>query len=158
VTYVLERTQWFPRPPEEVFSFFADPRNLNDITPPALHFRILTASPIDMRPGTLIDYRLRVRGVPLRWRTRITAFDPPQRFVDEQLREPYARWLHTHTFVQETVEGVRGTQMNDRVEYELPRWLPGFLNRVVHRLLVGPDLDRVFGYRRDVLERRFCSK
>ena len=155
VAYLLERTQWLPRPLAEVFAFFSDPANLNEITPPALSFHIITPRPIDMRPGALIDYRLRLRGIPMRWRTRITAFDPPRSFVDEQLKGPYGRWLHTHTFAPETIDGVEGTRITDRVEYDLPRWCPGPINRLVHRLLVAPDLDRIFGYRQRVLATRF---
>jgi ligand-binding SRPBCC domain-containing protein len=155
VPYTLERTQWLPRPLPEVFAFFADPANLNDLTPPSLHFETLTPRPILMRPGALIDYRLRVRGVPMRWRTRITAFDPPHSFIDEQLKGPYAKWLHTHTFAPETIDGVEGTRVTDRVEYDLPRWCPGPLNRLVHRLLVAPDLNRIFSYRQQVLAERF---
>lgn len=153
--HILERTQFLPRPLAEVFSFFADPANLNDLTPASLHFRIETASPIEMRAGTLIDYRLRVHGVPMRWRTRITSYDPPRGFVDEQLRGPYAKWVHTHTFEPRVERGIEGTLMTDRVVYALPRWSPSFVNRVVHRWLVGPDVERIFEFRRAALERRF---
>lgn len=155
VDYLLERVQFLPCPVDEVFAFFSDPANLNDLTPPSLHFRIVTARPIEMRPGTLIDYRLRVHGLPMRWRTRITAYDPPRSFVDEQLRGPYAKWVHTHTFVPHVENGVDGTLMTDRVEYALPRWSPGFVNRLVHRAFVAPDLTKIFEYRRAMLVQRF---
>jgi ligand-binding SRPBCC domain-containing protein len=134
-----------PRRREEVFPFFADARNLERITPPWLRFRILTPGPIEMREGALIDYRLRIRGVPVRWRTRIAAWEPPYRFVDEQVRGPYRRWVHEHTF--EATDG--GTLCRDRVRYAVPG------GALVARALVRPDVERIFAYRRDVLTALF---
>lgn len=105
-----------PHPIERVFPFFADASNLERITPPALHFRILTPLPIVMAPGTVIDYRLRLFGIPFGWRTSITVWEPPMRFVDEQIRGPYRLWVHTHTF-HPCAEGV---WMEDRVQWALP--------------------------------------
>lgn len=130
-----------PRPIEDVFAFFADAGNLQAITPPWLDFRILTPRPIEMRANALLDYRLKLRGVPIRWRTRIAAYEPPVRFIDEQLRGPYRVWRHEHTFEAAT-DG--STIMRDRVGYELPR-VPG--RGLVHRLFVRPDLERIFRYR-----------
>jgi ligand-binding SRPBCC domain-containing protein len=155
MAHLLERAQFLPRPIEEVFAYFADPANLNDLTPPSLNFRIVTPTPIEMRVGTLIDYRLRVHGLPVRWRTAITHYDPPHSFTDEQLHGPYRRWVHLHTFTSAIVHGVEGTQMVDRVEYALPRWSPRFVNRLVHRAFVAPDLARIFEYRCATLEQRF---
>lgn len=146
--YTLVREQRFPRTRAELFPFFADAANLAEITPPSLHFRIRTPMPIEMRPGTLLDYTIRLFGIPVRWRTRIETFDPPARFTDEQLRGPYRRWHHTHEFIE--VEG--GTLMRDTVEYALPL---GPLGRLAHALLVKSSLRRIFDYRRDVLQRRF---
>jgi hypothetical protein len=146
--YTLVREQRFPRTREELFPFFADAGNLAEITPPFLHFRIRTPLPIDTKPGALIDYTIRLFGVPIRWRTRIEAFEPPARFSDVQLRGPYRRWHHAHEFV--AVEG--GTLMRDTVEYAIPY---GPLGRLAHALLVKRWLRRIFDYRRDVLERRF---
>jgi len=141
MAYDLEREQWFPRPLEEVFAFFADAGNLEAITPPWLGFEVLTPRPIAMRPGTLIDYRLRLRGVPLRWRTEISVWQPPHRFVDEQRRGPYREWVHEHTFT--AVDG--GTLVRDRVRYRVPGgWL-------VHELFVRRDVERIFDYRRERL-------
>ena len=132
---------------ERVFPFFADAGNLEAITPPLLNFRILTPRPIEMKPGTLIDYTLKIRGVPVRWRTLISVFEPPYRFVDEQVKGPYRLWRHTHTF-ERTASG--GTLIRDRVEYELPR-VPG--RSIVHKLLVRPDLEKIFAYRKGAIVR-----
>ncbi|MBL9032071.1 MAG: SRPBCC family protein [Phycisphaerae bacterium] len=134
-----------PRPIEEVFGFFADAGNLQAITPPWLHFAIVTPRPIEMREGALIDYRLRVRGVPMRWRTRIVRWTPPHGFVDEQLRGPYRLWWHEHEFRE--VSG--GTLATDRVRYAVP------MDRLVHRWLVRPDVERIFEYRKRALLQRF---
>ena len=137
---------WLPRPRAEVFAFFADARNLESLTPPWLNFKILTPAPIPMRPGTRIDYRLRVHGLPLRWQSEITVWDPPHKFADEQRRGPYRRWVHTHTFE----ESRGGTRCGDRVEYAV---LGGGL---VNRLFVKRDVERIFQYRQEVLEQRFA--
>src|SRR5262245_56122848 len=131
---------WLPRPCQEVFAFFSDAGNLEALTPPWLRFRILTPLPLAVRQGTLLDYRLRWRGLPLSWRTEISAWEPPGRFADHQVRGTYRRWVHEHTF--EERDG--GTVMRDRVEYAVPGWL---LEPLVHGLVVGPDVRRIFAYR-----------
>jgi ligand-binding SRPBCC domain-containing protein len=141
----LERSQLVPRPRREVFAFFADAGNLERLTPSFLSFQILTPAPIEMRPGTLIDYRLSLFGLAFRWRTRIEVFEPGVRFVDVQLRGPYRRWHHTHTFA----DAPGGTLIGDRVEYELPL---GPLGEVARALLVGRQLDTIFEHRRAVIE------
>jgi hypothetical protein len=138
---IFESALWLPRPRAEVFAFFADAGNLERLTPPWLRFRILTAAPIAMRPGALIDYRLRIHGVPVRWRTEIRVWEPPARFVDVQVRGPYRLWHHTHTF--EEHDG--GTLCGDRVRYAVPG------GAVVDRLLVRGDVERIFAFRRAVL-------
>jgi ligand-binding SRPBCC domain-containing protein len=140
-THVLRREQRLEGSPEEVFAFFGDARNLEAITPPLLRFRMLTRDPVVMAQGTLLRYRLRVHGVPVRWLTQITEWEPPQRFVDEQLEGPYALWRHTHTF---EADGAGGTLMRDEVRYALPL---GALGELAHRLLVRRDLARIFDYR-----------
>mgnify|MGYP001310348118 CR=1 FL=1 len=136
---------WLPLPPEALFPFFSDAGNLEQITPPWLHFRVLTPKPIEMKEGALIDYRLKVHGLPMKWRTRINCWDPPHRFEDEQLRGPYRKWVHEHTF--EERDG--GTVVRDRVEYATPfDWL-------VHGILVRPDIERIFDYRTKALRKRF---
>jgi ligand-binding SRPBCC domain-containing protein len=136
-TSVFETEQWFPLRPEEVFSFFSDALNLELITPPWLRFKVLTVSPIEMKEGTVIDYRLRLRGIPLRWQSQITVWEPPHRFVDQQRRGPYRLWVHEHTFVES--EG--GTLARDRVEYAVPG------GALVQKLFVEPELKKIFAYR-----------
>lgn len=139
---------WLPLPPERLFSFFGDAANLQVITPPWLNFRILTHPPIEMREGTLIDYKLLIHGLPVKWRTRICAWQPPHFFVDEQLRGPYRKWIHKHTF--EPSEG--GTWVRDLVNYAVP------FDWAVHRWLVRPDIEKIFQYRSEQLQRRFCAQ
>jgi ligand-binding SRPBCC domain-containing protein len=146
--YVLEQEQRIPRPLAEVFPFFADAANLERITPPELGFQILTPQPIAMKPGAVIDYKLRLYGIPFRWRTVIEEFVPGVRFVDTQARGPYKLWRHTHEFREEG--GV--TVMRDRVEYELPF---GPLGRVAHRLAVRAQLAGIFAHRHAFVERTF---
>lgn len=150
-TFTLERRQLVPRPRDEVFAFFEDATNLGRITPPFLGFRILTEAPIPMRKGTLIDYRIRLYGLPVRWRTRIDVYEPQQRFVDTQLRGPYRLWRHTHEFS----DAPGGTLMLDRVEYAV-----GFgpFGRLARRLFVRRTLERIFDYRRKVVEELFPAR
>ncbi|MGH0037232.1 MAG: SRPBCC family protein [Myxococcota bacterium] len=143
MSQVLTRSTWLPKPPAEVFPFFADAGNLARITPPELSFRILTPLPIEMGVGALIDYRLALFGVPFRWRTRISAWDPPRGFIDEQVRGPYGKWVHSHVFEEES----GGTRMFDRVEYALP-FDP--LGRVALPW-VRRRLERIFDYRTEVI-------
>lgn len=148
-THVLEREQRVSRPLEEVFAFFSDAFNLERITPPELRFRILTKPPIVVRAGTLIDYRLRLYGVPFHWKTLIERFEPNVAFVDVQLRGPYKRWHHTHRFER---VGERETLMQDRVEYALPF---GPLGDAVHALMVRKQVERIFAYRRTFIDATF---
>ncbi len=144
----LEREQLFPRPRAEVFDFFSDAANLTAITPPFLNFRIVSPLPIDMRPGELIDYKLRLFGVPFSWTTRIETYEAPDRFTDIQLKGPYKKWHHLHTF--EDIEG--GTRMRDVVDYELPL---GPLGSLAHAVAVKRSLKRIFDYRHEVMAKRF---
>jgi ligand-binding SRPBCC domain-containing protein len=146
--YRFEQSQFIPRAREEVFTFIAEASNLERITPAFLHFRILTPRPISMEPGTLIDYQLRLYGVPFRWRTRIESFEPASSFTDLQLSGPYRRWHHRHEFVE--VSG--GTEMKDIVDYELPL---GHLGVTAQWLFVRSALDRIFEYRRAAITEIF---
>jgi ligand-binding SRPBCC domain-containing protein len=145
-TFVLQCRQRVDLPAPEAFAFFAEARNLEAITPPWLAFSVLTPGAIAMGAGTLIDYRLRLHGLPLRWRTRIAVWEPPRRFVDVQVRGPYALWEHTHTFEP---LGSREVAIGDRVRYALPL---GPLGRLAHALFVRRDLDRIFAYRAGAVE------
>jgi len=136
---------WLPFPPGELFPFFADAANLDAITPRSLNFRVVTPPPVEMREGALIDYRLRVRGIPLRWRTRIDVWQPPHRFVDEQVRGPYRQWIHEHTFEARD----DGTLARDLVRYGVP------LDFLVHRWFVRPEVERIFRYRSEALRKLF---
>ena len=137
---------WLPLPPEKLFPFFADAGNLDALTPAWLHFRIVTPAPIAMRLGALIDYRLRVHGLPLRWRTRINVWQPPHRFVDEQICGPYPQWIHEHTF--EPRDG--GTLARDHVRFSV------LLDFLVYRWFVRPDIERIFQFRSEMLLTRFA--
>ena len=146
--YRLERQQIVPRPRDEVFAFFADARNLEMLTPAFLNFRILSPLPLEIRSGTLIDYQIRLGGLPMRWRTRIESFEAPLRFVDVQLSGPYRCWHHVHEF--HDVSG--GAKVLDRVTYVLPF---GFLGSLAHRLVVRRTLERIFDYRQRRLAELF---
>ncbi|WCJ59974.1 SRPBCC family protein [Fontisphaera persica] len=139
-TYQLHVEQSLPRPLAEVFPFFADARNLERITPPWLHFSILSTD-LSMRVGLKIDYQLKLHGIPLRWQSEITAWEPPYRFVDEQRRGPYRLWRHEHRFVAEG----QGTRVIDEVTYAL--W-GGWL---LQPLWVKHDLKKIFDYRQQVI-------
>jgi len=132
---------------EEVFPFFSKAENLERITPDSLKFEILTPPPIEMEEGLLIDYRIKIGGLPQKWRTEISKWDPPFRFVDKQLKGPYRKWVHTHTFR----ECPEGTQMIDEVEYELPL---APLGNVVHPL-IRMQLKKIFSHRNTVISEFF---
>ena len=138
--HTMRREQQIARPIDQVFAFFSDARNLEEITPPWLGFHTLTPGPIQLAPGTRIRYRLRIRGLPVYWTTEIRKWNPPVRFVDVQLSGPYALWHHTHIF--ESYKG--GTRMTDVVHYRLPF---GPLGRLVNLLVVKRDVQRIFEYR-----------
>ena len=148
MSYILRREQWIERPIDEVFAFFSDAHNLERITPPFLNFKILSVSTPSIKEGTLIRYRLGLHGIPVNWLTEICAWNPPYRFVDDQLSGPYKRWHHTHTFA---AHGNR-TKMTDEVQYEM---VFGILGRMAHAVLVHRDVKRIFDYRYQQIEKIF---
>lgn len=141
--HVLHRQMTLNLPGGEVFAFFADAENLERITPPELHFRIISPRPVPVSKGTIIDYRLRLFHIPFGWRTRITRWRPPHHFVDEQIKGPYRLWIHSHQFREENGT----TRIIDRVEYQLP-WYP--FGECFHPW-VKLELDRIFHYRRQAI-------
>jgi ligand-binding SRPBCC domain-containing protein len=142
--HLLEREQRVELPIERTFELLGDAFNLEALTPPLLRFRVITAPPIEMGVGTLIEYRLRLRGVPVGWVTRIEAWDPPYRFIDSQLRGPYDLWHHTHEFESDG----ETTLIRDTVRYRI-----GFgpLGDLAQRLFVRRDLSRIFDYRAEAI-------
>ncbi len=146
--HLLERSQRFEVPIEQAFAFYVDARNLEPMTPPWLRFEVITPGEVTLRQGVLLDYRLRLHGVPLRWQGRIETWEPPLRFVDVQARGPYALWEHTHLFKR---DGDTATVIHDHVRYVLPL---GPLGALAHRLFVRRDLERIFDYRSRVASER----
>lgn len=136
---------WLPARPQDVFPFFTDAANLNELTPPWLQFKILTPLPIEMKSGTRIRYKLKIHYVPVHWEACIKGWNPPHSFEDEQLRGPYTIWQHHHAF--EPKNG--GTLARDSVTYATP------LDYLVHDRLVRPEIEEIFAYRAQVLRDRF---
>lgn len=149
---VFISVQDLPRPRSEVFPFFADPANLETLTPPWLGFEVLTPLPLPRGEGALFEYRIRVRGLSLRWRTLIEVFIPGERFVDRQVAGPYALWHHTHRF-EDLPDG--GTRMTDQVRYRVG-W--GLLGLMVTALWVRRDIAKIFAYRKQVLAEQFRAR
>lgn len=138
-SYILTRKQWVPQALEAAFDFFSRASNLQAITPPWLEFE-MTEAPEEIHAGALIRYRLRIHKIPVRWTSKITAWNPPYSFIDEQLSGPYTLWHHEHTFAPER----GGTVIEDAVTYGLPY---GSLGRMAHWIFVRRDLKDIFDYR-----------
>lgn len=149
IVHTLDTEFLVPQTRDEVFPFFCDALNLERITPPELEFRILTPQPIEMVEGTLVEYRLRLWGIPFRWRTRINSWTPPESFVDEQMSGPFGFWVHRHEFAQTDA----GTLVRDHVDYGLPL---SPIGEIAHPLM-RRQLTRIFRYRHKVLHGLFCT-
>lgn len=149
--HLFERSQRVGVSATRAFDFYADARNLEPMTPPWLHFEVMTPGPITMGAGTLLEYRLRLHGVPVRWLTRIETWEPPLRFTDSQVKGPYSLWEHTHEFEP---EGEDACTIRDQVRYELPL---GPLGELAHSLFVRHDLDRIFDFRREAFAAHFAA-
>jgi ligand-binding SRPBCC domain-containing protein len=150
MVHTFEASQFVPRPRAEVFHFFASEHNLETITPPWLNFKVLRKSTPDIQQGTLIDYRLKLYGIPFGWRTEIEAWEPGRKFVDRQLRGPYALWHHTHEFNDEA----NGTRMHDVVRYKLPL---GAFGNLVAGWKVHRQVRDIFAYRKITIEKLFSA-
>lgn len=131
-------------PRDEVFDFFSRAENLESITPPELQFHIITPSPIELKRGALIDYQLRLNGIPMKWRTEITLWDPPFEFEDTQLSGPYKQWIHRHRFTEN--EPGR-TLMEDEVRYRLPFEPLGD----IAQFLIARQIAKIFAYREQTI-------
>jgi ligand-binding SRPBCC domain-containing protein len=145
MNHYLKTSMHLPLAIEEVFNFFGDAENLERITPPELGFKIITPRPIRIEQGSLLDYRLKLFVIPFKWRSLISCWEPPYKFVDEQLAGPYREWVHTHRF--EAVEG--GTRITDEVRYKLPFWPFG----EIATPLVRFQLDRIFRFRQKSIKK-----
>lgn len=150
-THLLERSQRVEVPIELAFAFYGNSDNLEPLTPPWLHFEVTTPRPLTLRSGALLDYRLRLHGVPVRWTTLIETWEPPLRFIDSQTKGPYSLWEHTHLFEP---DGDGATIIHDCIRYAIPL---GPLGAIAHRLFVRRDLERIFDYRRDAVAERLVS-
>lgn len=146
--YVIEKCQWVPLPRDEVFNFFSQAKNLEAITPEWLHFRVKQMSTDKIEKGSLIDYKLKVKGLPASWRTLIKSWNPPFEFIDEQLKGPYSLWLHTHSF--EEVQG--GTLLLDRVIYRVPL---GVIGNIVREVMIRSDVEKIFKHRQEQVPKLF---
>lgn len=136
--------QWVSSNRENIFPFFSESKNLEKITPPWLNFKIISQSTEHISKGTLIDYQISLKGLPMKWRTRITKWDPPRQFVDDQLKGPYKKWHHTHSFESFP----NGTLMTDSVVYELPF---GFIGKILASAYIKKDITKIFSYRRKII-------
>ena len=136
---------------EEVFNFFSKAENLDKITPPILGFRIITPLPVEMKKGTLIDYKIKLNGIPFNWRTEITKWDPPNCFEDTQLKGPYKMWIHEHKFIERNNK----TFMTDTVRYISPG---GVIEFIPHNLIVKKKVNFIFDYRQKIFDELFPVK
>jgi ligand-binding SRPBCC domain-containing protein len=146
--HILTKTTIINKPLSEVFEFFSNAENLNKITPPDMQFKILTPLPIIIKKGTLIDYKIKVSGIPFNWQTEITEWEPNKRFTDKQLKGPYRVWIHEHTFEEKDGK----TIMNDHVQFLSPGWL---LEPIINKLFIEKKVKGIFAYREKILTNLF---
>ncbi|MBK7182760.1 MAG: SRPBCC family protein [Bacteroidetes bacterium] len=146
--HTLTKETIIDRPLKEVFDFFSKAENLNQITPPDMQFQILTPLPINIQKGTLIDYKIKVNGIPFKWKTLISTWEPPFRFVDEQLKGPYNTWIHEHTFEERDGK----TYMKDVVKFKSPGWI---LEPLINALFIEKKVKGIFDYREKRLNEFF---
>lgn len=146
--YTFSAEQTLPAPRSDVFAFFSNPANLGRITPEHLSFELETDEPIEMREGLVLSYNLSLYGIPFSWSSRVEVWEPPERFVDVQLKGPYKRWRHEHVFK----ETETGTKVIDEVEYEVPGWI---FAPVIHWLFVRGDVEQIFEYRQKEMDELF---
>ena len=139
--HIIDQSFTIGQSKEDIFEFFASAENLERLTPPWLNFKILSALPIDMAAGTVIEYQIKLHGIPIRWESEITLWDPPHRFCDVQRKGPYRKWVHEHIFETSDV----GTLVRDRVNYEV------IGGNLINKLFVKKDLDKIFNYRQATL-------
>ena len=144
----LKTTQWIDRPLEDVFTFFSEAKNLEKITPPQLNFKILQTSTESIEKNTLIDYKLRLHGIGFHWKTLISEFEKNEFFIDEQIKGPYKKWVHRHTFTSEN----NGTRINDHVVYVIPF---GLIGNLFLKPYIKKELDKIFQYRESIIEKYF---
>jgi ligand-binding SRPBCC domain-containing protein len=146
--HILTKTTVINKTLSEVFEFFSNAENLNKITPPDMQFKILTPLPIIIKKGTLIDYKIKVNGIPFKWQTEISEWEPNKRFVDKQLKGPYRVWIHEHTFEEKDGK----TIMNDHVQFLSPGW---FLEPIINKLFIEKKVKGIFAYREKILTNLF---
>ncbi len=149
--FEINRSQFINQPISIVFSFFSKPENLERITPEYLKFKILDISPIFMKKGQIINYKMKVRGIPIKWSSLIKSYCPPYNFIDEQIKGPYAFWHHTHEFIEEE----KGTRIIDHVKYRIPL---GYLGKMINYIWVAKDLEKIFNFRQDKIIEIFRNK
>ena len=144
--FQFKAEQRFDKSLSEVFEFFSHAENLELITPPWLNFKILTALPIKMQTGTIIDYQIKLYGIPFRWKTEINFWEPPEVFIDTQIKGPYSIWIHEHRFAEQDGQ----TIMTDTVNYDIAA---GFLSLPIHKLFLKKQIEKIFAYRRETINR-----
>ena len=146
--HILTKETIINRPLNEVFDFFSKAENLNKLTPPELSFKIITPLPIEIKQGAVIDYKIKLNGIPFYWKTEITIFEPQKRFIDKQLKGPYKVWIHEHTFEERDGK----TYMKDIVQFLSPGWI---LEPLINKLFVEKKVKAIFDYRETILKGLF---